>query len=246
MRVAESRRLARRHRPQLEQGGCSSPTGRLAGVDHHLHGLRLELRAESPTMLWHRTDPLSRESPSKMPPADPQAQYPSHPAQKRTAPAGRLGQRRRKGLQYRDDPMLLPGLSQRYGASGRVRPWPPWLTHPCRRRPVAAPPAEAAEAAAAQAAGTHAADLVDGPPFRHGAVNAIKTGFAMITRARLRPRQPALDRSDNLPSPRPARAWPVSRRPRRAVRRGTPRCRPNRDSTPADRIGNGGRLSRRR
>jgi len=52
MRVAVSRRLARRHRAQLEQGGCSSPTGRLAGVDHHLHGLRLELRAESPTMLW--------------------------------------------------------------------------------------------------------------------------------------------------------------------------------------------------
>src|SRR5262249_32794565 len=33
---------------------------RLAGRDHHLHGLSLELRAELAAMLWHRTDPLSR------------------------------------------------------------------------------------------------------------------------------------------------------------------------------------------
>jgi hypothetical protein len=79
-----------------------------------------------------------------------------------------------------------------------------------------------------------------------GAVSAIMTGLAMITRARLRPRQPALDRRDNLPSPRPARAWPVTGGPRRAVRRRTPRCRTSRDSTPAERIGNRGRLSRRR
>jgi hypothetical protein len=32
----------------------------LAGLDHHLHGLSLELRAELLPMLWHRTDPLSR------------------------------------------------------------------------------------------------------------------------------------------------------------------------------------------
>jgi hypothetical protein len=79
-----------------------------------------------------------------------------------------------------------------------------------------------------------------------GAVSAIQTGFAMITRARPRPRQPVLDRCDDLPSPRPARAWPVTGRPRPALRRRTRCCRPNRDSTPAGRIGNDGRLSRRR
>jgi len=31
-----------------------------ASRDHHLHCLSLELRAESPTMLWHRTDPCMR------------------------------------------------------------------------------------------------------------------------------------------------------------------------------------------
>jgi Insertion element 4 transposase N-terminal len=30
----------------------------LAGLDHHLHGLSLELRAELAAMLWHETDPL--------------------------------------------------------------------------------------------------------------------------------------------------------------------------------------------
>ena len=98
-----------------------------------------------------------------MPSAGPQAQYPSHPAHKRTDTASPLGQRRRKGLEYRDNPMLLPGLSQRYGAGRRVRPWPPWLTHPGGGWPVAAPPAEAAEA---EATGSQAADPVDGPPFR--------------------------------------------------------------------------------
>jgi hypothetical protein len=102
-------------------------------------------------------------SPCKTPPAGPQAQCRSHPAHKRTDTAGRLGQRRRKGLSYRDNTTLLPGLSQRYGANGRVRPWPPWLTHPGRRRPVASVPAAPAEAAAA---GTQAADPVDGPPLR--------------------------------------------------------------------------------
>src|SRR5262245_696851 len=33
---------------------------RLAGRDHHLHGLSLELRAELAAMLRHETDPLSR------------------------------------------------------------------------------------------------------------------------------------------------------------------------------------------
>src|SRR6266699_4227761 len=106
---------------------------------------------------------FSRGSSCQMPSAGPQAQYPSHPAHKRTDTASRLGQRRRKGLEYRDNPMLLPGLSQRYGAGRRVRPWPPWLTHPGGGWPVAAPPAEAAEA---EATGSQAADPVDGPPFR--------------------------------------------------------------------------------
>ena len=79
-----------------------------------------------------------------------------------------------------------------------------------------------------------------------GAVSAISTGFAMIIRARLRPRQPAPERCDNLSPPRPARTWPVPGSPRRAVRRGTPRRGPNRDGTSAERIRTGGRLSRGR
>jgi len=61
--------------------------------------------------------------------------------------------------------MLLPGFGQRYGAGGRARLRPPWLTHPGRWRPVAAPPAEATEAAAG-AARPQGADPVDGPPSR--------------------------------------------------------------------------------
>src|SRR5260221_8520402 len=91
-------------------------------------------------MFWHRTDPLSRESPSEMPPAHPQAQHHSHPVQKRTDTAGGLGQRRRKSLQYRDNPMLLPGLSQRYGARAPRPPLPPLLPPPPPPRPGARPP----------------------------------------------------------------------------------------------------------
>jgi hypothetical protein len=125
-----------------------------------------DARADRAARGWgHKGFLRRRGSPFKMLLADPQAQYPSHPAQKRSRTPGGFGQRRRKGLQYRDNPVLLPGLSQGYGASGRVRLWPPWLGHPSRRRPVA-PPAKAAEAAAARADGTQAADVVDGPPFR--------------------------------------------------------------------------------
>ena len=79
-----------------------------------------------------------------------------------------------------------------------------------------------------------------------GAVSAIKTGFAMITRARPRRRQPTPYRGDHVPSPSPARAWPVTGGPRRAARRRTRRRRPTPDSTSAGRNRNGGRLSRRR
>jgi hypothetical protein len=80
--------------------------------------------------------------------------------------ARRLGQLRRKGLQYRDSPTLLPWLGKRYGASGRSRLRPPRLTNLCRRRQVAAAPAKTAGSAPASVARIDAADPVHGPPAR--------------------------------------------------------------------------------
>jgi hypothetical protein len=81
---------------------------------------------------------------------------------------------------------------------------------------------------------------------RSGAVRAIRTGFAMITRARLCRHQTARGRRGDLRPPRPARALPATGRPRRAVRRRTPRRRANRDSRTPECGRTGGRLSRGR
>jgi hypothetical protein len=174
-----------------------------------------------PSLLTHRRCsgirryPRSRGSPFKLPPDDPQFRDPV--AQKRADAAGRLGQRRRNGFQDGDMPMLLPGLGQCDGASGRARLWPPWLTHSSRRRPVAAPPAEAA---AAEAAGTHPADLVDDPPFGCGQgdqdrVRDDHSAQAVPPPTRAGPaRRPATTSTDpagdRAPAPGPERENPTS------------------------------------
>ncbi len=113
-------------------------------------------------------------------------------------------------------------------------PWPPWPPRlPKRPKPRQPARSELRPPARSMA-------------HRPGAVSAIKTGFAMITRARPRRGQPTPCRAEDGPSPSPARAWPVTGGPRRAARRRTPRRRPTPDSTLAERDQNGGRLSRRR
>ncbi len=106
-------------------------------------------------------------------------------------------------------------------------PWPPRLPRPRRPEPPELRPPTRSMA------------------HLPGAVSAIKTGFAMMTRATPRCRQPTPYRGDHVPSPSPARAWPVTGGPRRAARRRTPRRRPTPDSTSAGRNRNAGRLSRR-